>query len=303
MADPVYMKENGIKTIRRPLWSTYKWETGDLAESVEIVVGTNTMTPSDWTEMLTYGWIVSVFHGGGGLRHISFYLNKIRAIPYLTFYSEFYDYFKRRPETIAGESIHYSIGVYSDLLTNKKLNYYGYSNFPLNYKGEVVEVPGGPYNHIWLNAAIHPERFYQELIPFIEHLGQKVDFELSDLIRFQKELLLSPDYCPQQGKRARFFFDWPHFFNREQELLPCHLEITYSDRWMGMTYDKELVKGDLNAFRWASQAPNGARPRHYTHQEENMLVRVKPRQAKKKRLARFFDRALPSFSNKSPFIY
>lgn len=304
MAEPEYMDKHKIKTIRRPIWSTYKWEQGDLAESVSIVTQTDTMSEQEWVKMLTYGWMISVLHGGGGLRHLAIYLHKNDMLSYLDFYTKLFDYFMERPNSLLGEALAYSIKVYDRLLTDEKMNYYGYSSFKMEYKEKSYEIAGGPYNFLWMNIAVSPNKFYTEIKEFIEFCDLDVDVKLADLIRFQKELLLSPEYDPSVGKICHFLYDWVNFFKNSGPAEPCHLTIAYSDKLMGMAYDKPLIKDDLMAFRWASQAPNGARPRHYVHQEEFQEVRKAPRKDFGSILGGWKSKTKKTtFSKKDPFIY
>jgi putative methyltransferase len=92
MAQPEYRRQYGIKTIvakdYMPLYN--KNDSREIAETIEIVNQTATMTTEDMVEAYMYGWMILHLHIGGYTQIIAKYLRQAHNISYRKFYDQIF---------------------------------------------------------------------------------------------------------------------------------------------------------------------------------------------------------------------
>ncbi len=88
LAHPDTVKQYGIKSVMAKdyfILNNYNyWE--DVPEQINIINATNTMTTEQMVECYVYAWMIINFHINGYSQIYSKYLNKVKKIPYRTFY-------------------------------------------------------------------------------------------------------------------------------------------------------------------------------------------------------------------------
>ena len=88
LAHPDTVKQYGIKSVVAQDYITLNnynyWE--DVPEQINIINATNTMTTEQMAECYIYAWMIINFHINGYSQIYSKYLNKVKKIPYRTFY-------------------------------------------------------------------------------------------------------------------------------------------------------------------------------------------------------------------------
>ena len=88
LAHPDTVKQYGIKSVVAQDYITLNnynyWE--DVPEQINIINATDTMTTEQMAECYIYAWMIINFHINGYSQIYSKYLNKVKKIPYRTFY-------------------------------------------------------------------------------------------------------------------------------------------------------------------------------------------------------------------------
>ena len=124
-----------------------------------------------------------------------------------------------------------------------------------------------PTDWAWLSLALNQGVFFAELRAFLPALNCSFGPELADVLRFQQDVVLSPDY-DEQGKRCAYGYDLPAYFGGSgpDELQRRPVVVHFQDRHLGPARQL-LRKGDPARFVNAALPGDwSAAHGHYQHQ-------------------------------------
>lgn len=258
MADPAYRQKHGIKSVVCPVLVYHGTPAEDpYNEEYEIVTETATLSQPDWQRCQLLAWIVQGCHCLPLLQAIAVFCYT-RGVTYRQFYEGLLAFMDANPHTLAAE-------VYA----KAKALFLG---IPEGKAWGVVDQRFGnitwpPEEWAFLALSVDRDRFYKEIMPFLDSLIQ--DAEMRDqLLDYQKALVIDP----YQSSDPQFLgLKWNlHEFiqgvcqNEEPELkneLSVYL------------VQKEDFKGDLHRFgrhvwfnRKGGNQTNTFKPRPELHQ-------------------------------------
>lgn len=243
-------EQYSFKTIHRPLVA----RDGALAvDTVEVVVGTDTVTEEDWINGFTFSELIIILHNGGYLQFMSRYLNREHDVQYCNFYLELIENFKKNKEAVLGRiicEINKTLREYlrrSDIPQKSKLIY---STEITNFLNQFGSRNSWFLLHFgWLFISENISRFYVEIESYVKNKYQlQENAELDELLRFQSGIILSNDYDPSVGKKGVYRYDWQDYFVNDNELRAENLTLLYDDIGFGPDFRYEPKPFDKVSF-------------------------------------------------------
>ncbi|MCA9311368.1 MAG: B12-binding domain-containing radical SAM protein [Phycisphaerales bacterium] len=179
----------------------------------DIIVATSTFTRPDWVRMSVESSLLRALHNGGITQAIARYLRTTHALSYADFYDDLLDRFLPRSEIL--------------LRTTATLAAC-FSRF-LDHDDHMalLPMPGTPGDqwhvepHRWAFATLCID-LDELLATLTAHLRQQHPgiTRLPDLGRYQRQLVVRPDYDARRGLTTTIDHDWPAWFARQDTVIP-----------------------------------------------------------------------------------
>ncbi|MER5676030.1 B12-binding domain-containing radical SAM protein [[Kitasatospora] papulosa] len=269
----------GLRTVPKRLYVERPGTPDDEAETMDMVMETSAMPRDEWVESFAFVQAVQFLHNGCYTRYLSVYLRQEHGIGYTAFYEGLQNHFTDRPTSFIGS-----------LYLRMRSLYQDYIDIPtLPLANLVASQPDlathlAPYgrrrgwtidNWGWLRVATEFDRFHDELADYLRTLGLDPDQDarLRDVLRFQRDVMLRPDYDAQHGKTVEYDHDWPGYFGGGP-LRTQRVRVEYTDQRFGANGRFRPAPGDLKAFALAAIGPSYpvSRIGHYRHRIESAEV-------------------------------
>ena len=258
VSQPESVARHGLRTVEKELGSLRYPGAPDLpddeVEYISTVVETNTMSRADWVDCSVYAQLLQVLHAGYYTRYLAMHLHRAYDLPYHVFYDGLQQYFAARPDTVVGRLI----AVYRDF----------YTRFQESAQTPMIDWSAGPrgaqqlfgprpymvpdHDWAWLCLAAEQDTWYAELREYLATLGLDLGPELDDLLRYQQDVMLHPDYEPAAGKTCRYEYDFPAYFAAGGDLARQRVRITFRDTATGPAGEFALEAGNPKAFLMAA---------------------------------------------------
>ena len=202
MSSPSYREKHGVKAVRVRQYQRHESLTNqdEFPEYSEYVYQTNTMRVQDWITANMFSDFVQGFHCLGLLPCVAAFLHWEQALPYERFYNDLMDFAGTHPSTLIGELLSFCGGRYEELSQGK-----GESIVWHNPRFGDIAWPLG--SALFLRSVFEAERFYRELPSFLRQYGMDSGLQ-SELLRYQRAMVCSPEPSPQQC----FTYDFPAYF-------------------------------------------------------------------------------------------
>jgi 2-(S-pantetheinyl)-carbapenam-3-carboxylate methyltransferase len=214
---------------------------------------------------------VQFLHNGCYTRYIAMHLKRRYGVAFVDFYRRIVADALDRPSTVLGSvllplkrqyegaardgSVPYTHLVASDHEMVARVSAFG------RRRGWMPDQWG------WLCIAAEYARFERELEDFVRRLVCCGD-EMSDVLRYQADIVLQLDYDPTAGKQCVYEYDFPEYFGGGAELIARPIAIWFRDVAMGATRQYPLEKGNTRRFAKAAigESYPMVRVRHFQHQ-------------------------------------
>ena len=206
MGDAEYMAEHGIKTVRVPINLRYSTPAADaITEYHDIIVATRTLPLEDWKRAYMFSWAVQCLHGFNLTQFLSIFLYTEHGISYRTFYEGFLNYCAENQYSLIGKEYAEVMKIVDCVIEG------GSWDVVIPKFGEVVWPTEGA---TFLNFVVEKNFFFSEMRDFLKGLMIDSNVEvdellLDDLLRYQKEMTLSPY---QEDKCVDFEYDLQNYF-------------------------------------------------------------------------------------------
>jgi len=125
---------------------------------------------------------------------------------------------------------------------------------------------------LWLMICDNKESFYAAVNRFLTYRKVSIDDALADLVHYQKEIMLSPQYDPTSGKNVTCRYNWQAYFLEDTDLIAVDESLHYGDTHMGASHQYPLVSNDLQAFVTAAIGYSYpySKFRHFFHQPDRL---------------------------------
>lgn len=250
---------------------------------VELVRATGTLSGADWVDCAAFSHlVVSTLHCGGYTRYLARHLAARGLLDHEAFYLPLFEHAAARPDTVLGAVLRRLRRLLDDLLRDPEIPVQGQVAtqadmlaFLLPYSSPRKFV-WWPHDWAWLVLNRDLDGLYAQLRSVLRAAGlDPREPELADLLAFQRDQPLTPDFDPRAGKRGRYRHDWPRCFFGDGELAARPVEVWYRDRVMGLQRQHPLRRGDRSAFALAACGnyyPDG-KARRFVHQPDAMQTR------------------------------
>ncbi len=198
-----YVDKYKIKTIRSYLCQNHSRKVENLrfGSRSELVVETDTMSKADWRRALRLSVCVQSFHCMGLLRFIAVYLRKARKISYREFYFNLFEWIENESIFIK-QTLDYVCASIDDFL---------YGNGNLSFSDSRFGEIYWPFDEaLFLCLACEADNFYREISSFLSVALDQNDEMISDLYRYQKNIILLPD---RSENTFSLRYDWHKYFD------------------------------------------------------------------------------------------
>jgi len=257
MAQPGYMEQHGIQTIRSPIFLMHSSiHDRGIPEYEKIVVSSRTFTNNDLKEMYLFSWLILLFHNFGVLELVAYFYHKQHNMDYVAFYNTLIEYCKLTPDDLFG----------TQYANARKMADRGYAGQGWNDPDpELGEVMWPIEESSWLRIA-YDSRFNltKEMVSFIAYLEREHSIfsdetMTNNLVEFQMFMMSLPER-KDDVVMNKFIYDWPTFFKGgELKRIVCQYEYdtqvtepdphtwNYQTIWYGRSSQK--FKTDVQALR------------------------------------------------------
>ena len=278
MANPQVMKAYGIEVIEKHLMPKLPGAPETPADEIEIiptVISTDSMSRADWVDCSVYARLLQFLHAQGLTRYLAMHLHRQYEINYSDFYGRLQENFRSRPTSTIGAVLAVFYDFYERFQSAPEIPQIDTASGPtpnsvakfLRYRQWV-----SPTDWAWLSLALNRDAFFAELRDFLPVLGCSFGPEMPDVLQFQQDIILSPDYDEQLGKRCSYAHDLPAYVTGSGALRRCPTTIHFRDRHVGPGR-KPLRKNDPARFVNAALPGDwSAAHGHYQHQLSNASI-------------------------------
>jgi 2-(S-pantetheinyl)-carbapenam-3-carboxylate methyltransferase len=236
MAAPAYREKWGLVTRMVPLGSQPGLQPGrdDVeVELIETVIATSTMSEAEHSQAKVFVALVNALELYGLTRAIRGYTERVSGLTAGQFYRKFWLYQIDTNGTLASGLASIAAPVlgrtYSDELIGSGAAY--------SHDGKLLR----HHKVLAYDALTRPQRFQNELSNFLAEMGLGPPEEL---IRYQADRWILPDYDPHRTYRYSYRWDWHAYLGGEATLTQRPLEIEYPHRpsWLEYGYQPGLAK-------------------------------------------------------------
>lgn len=172
-------------------------------EKNDIVVSSATFGRDDWVRMNVYATAIKALHTSGLTQLVAHYLRRTHRVPYEVFYSTLIDEWAAQTWWHERLTAHFR-----SFLTDEEA-----SEFL-----RIEELPSWPYpvaafQWLFVQICLSLDSFFEALTPFLlEKYPQAAN--LASVLRYQKEMMILPDYDSRTGKTFATDLDWTSYFQR-----------------------------------------------------------------------------------------
>jgi putative methyltransferase len=257
LANPTYIAEHGIKSVRMPVLLQHSNSSEDpIVEYYDIVVETNCLPQKDFKRIYLYSWIVQVGHCLGLTQYLALYSRHRKNITYKTFYERLLEHAEQNPETLLGQELQAVSGVFDGAIEG------GNWGVVLPRFGEII----WPTEEAsFLNLVCDKSRFYEGVSQFLVALLSEdgevkpaSEAELNSLILYQEKMIIDPH--TESVTILDLEFDFYEYFNSAYKGLTTELNETPNR----LTISSDSVfEGDLESYArniiWYGRKANKSR--------------------------------------------
>ena len=222
MADPKYIEEHKIKTVRSPIYLQHSdsRERG-MNEYEDIVVGTYSCSLEDIKEMYLYSWFIQTFQSLGLLEQVSKFYKQYNNLSFMEFYEIFHDYCANHQSIFSDEykivKDHIDAG-YAGKGWDHSDPKLGYINWPIE-------------EATWARLALDSKKLSEAITSFLKFLELKKDYNTSDKIREDlikwNVFLITCRNDENQTKAEEFDYDWKEILTSKSELKEKHIRYSF----------------------------------------------------------------------------
>ncbi|MCB1056703.1 MAG: cobalamin-dependent protein [Acidobacteria bacterium] len=289
---PETLEGYGIRTVEKNMYLERPGTPRDEVETVQVVFETGALDREGWVDCSVFCQMIQFLHNGCYTRYLSMHLRRAHDLAYHDFYTALQRFFLARPDTALGTVL----GTLRDLYRRYQLDPQIPQINLVASQPQMVEAIAAfgrrrgwtPDDWGWLSLAARFDELSAELAVFTRELaagrvagvaGFEPGAELPEVLRFQREVMLRPEYDPDLGKRCDYDYDFPAYFAGEGPLARRPVRVEYRDRRMGVNRQYELRPGDWKVFAKAAigESYPFVRIRHYQHQlDEARIERERP---------------------------
>lgn len=248
----------------------------------EVVVETSTLSHADWHDcMLFTDVFISTLHNGGFTRFLSKYLEQTGKMTYEQFYIGMFNAFRSRLDTFLGSTLERLAALYQQYVDDPEIpavqkvrSQPDMRSFLRPYQSK-VKYQWWPHEWAWMQVLQNEEAFWGEICGWLAESGlDPQSEELSDLLAFQRDLMLREDYNPLLGKDGNYAHDWHRYFFGDGVLATGRVHVRFTDTSMGNRRQHPLKPDDPKSFALAALGNylTEGRVRCFFHQPDQMQV-------------------------------
>lgn len=269
---PTTRKKYGLVTSSKRLYVESPATPEDEVETAEFVFQTNTMSRDAWIDCAIFAQIIQILHNGCFTRYVAIHLRRQYGIAYEDFYQRLIDFSRLNPSTVLGNVTSRFKTLYQSYTENPDVPHVHLVYSQPDMVNDLL--PYGrrrgwtPDNWGWLSIASNHDQFFSELGEFLRSFELLPGTEIDDLLRYQSDIILQPDYDPVKGKTCCYRYDFPGYFSGGGELRAQPVIIRFRDTHMGVNYQYPIEAGNQRRFAKAAigESYPFVRIHHYQHQ-------------------------------------
>ena len=217
LGDKNYQEKYKIKTAEIPLFQAHSDKpVDDILEYEPIIVGTDSMSTSQWKKAYKFTVFLQGFHYLGLLQAVFIILRHEYGITYSDFIESLVDYGEKNKQSFLNKELNIIEG-----LLNKMLSKKSYAQFVDGFE----QIAWPPEEAMFLRTIENFDIFYDEvykaLTTKIQKLNEDKNF-LDDLISYQKNLVVH--YRDEKEKTIKLRYNIHEYFKDLREGKLSHLQ-------------------------------------------------------------------------------
>ena len=264
-------KKYSLQTKIKPLRLA---DSGNALEKIELVFGTSTMPYDDWVYCFLFAEAIQALHNGAYTRFLAIYLNDQHLLPYRAFYDNLLQFMLTK-----------KAGCFASFRRIKKLiqDFYDDPNMPqinrLLTQPDIMEFLRSynpqrkgwqPWTYLWLSLSESIDAFYENVCIFLNQYGIVSDKILTDMVQYQKDIIIQLNYDPISGKKVTYQWNWFDYFFENKKLQEGIYTIRYTDTHTGPSHRYPLGKNNKKKFLDAAMGISYpyTKFRHFFHQPD-----------------------------------
>ncbi|MCB0364348.1 MAG: radical SAM protein [Bdellovibrionaceae bacterium] len=199
-----YAQKWKIKTLRRRVTENYTFGLPDnLKSHGDIVAGSYSYNLDDFAQMQLISATLLGLHLWGPLKLISIYLRYNQDVRFKDFYSAWVD---DQTNGAVWSNIRQRVAQAVKEFVSSEAKEKFIEEYGMRMSWD---------DYILITILQNKENFYRETLDFLlTHYARTAEQKrlLTDLVHYQKELLISHDYNPEEGKQFHTNYDWHQLF-------------------------------------------------------------------------------------------
>lgn len=217
-ADPDYMEEWEIevtttKNISRAVIDD-EVPVPKLAKK-QAITSTATYDEDDWIRMWIYSYFVLSFHSMGLTHRLALYLRYCEGISFHRFYEGLVDDLVRGSDGALRDCV--------ERMTREKREFLEDDEKAVDYTSFEF-LPEDAYQPQWeewlfVHAVLNRREIYRDLEDWLIDRFVVDEARVRDLVRYQREIVVTPEYDRSLGKTFEGEYDWVEYFSRDRDQL------------------------------------------------------------------------------------
>lgn len=180
--------------------------TRPFAGRARVITSHSQMSEGEWMEMVLYSTMIMAHHNFALTRFLAIYFHSTGKMGYREFYDRLYDHYSSSSGLMNQQF---------DFLRNHFKTFLAKPDALYVLDPKLDDFLYEPEEWWFIQAAVNYEEFSHELQEFAFHHLNPAENDpelLQDLLNYQREICISPDYDRRKGKTFPSLYDWPLFF-------------------------------------------------------------------------------------------
>ncbi|MBK79577.1 MAG: hypothetical protein CMQ43_01485 [Gammaproteobacteria bacterium] len=205
-ADTEYRARFGIRTVNR-IMPDYRLskdrEARENTNRTEFIVATYSFDEHEWVRMKLLGYIVSGLHVYGSTRFVGYFLRYYANVHFGRFYSWILDEIRR--DSFIGEALRQIETTLMEFLRCRDAQLYLDCDPSLTFLSP-------PDQFLFHRSVTRQAAFYDNLGEVVLRHLPELETTLADLIEFQSNVVVTPEYDPEIGRCLSLKHNWAEMF-------------------------------------------------------------------------------------------
>jgi putative methyltransferase len=273
LAEEEYRERYGIETMPVRQYGSFGiMKDPELCDGSNYISATKDFPNKDLIEAHVFALSVQLLHCTGWTRYLSIFFHREEIKCYEEFYNELFEYVKTKNNSVLSKVINKirdEVNILYSSSGNELSHRAIWKQEDFIYNGKKHTVSGRVVFRAYIELITQHEVFFIQIKDFIESRIGKMSIKIQDVLKFQKDVMITPEYKKEKGKKKFYLFDHYSYFKHYQTDEPLKrgpIFLHFKDQAMGPGGNLGIKTDSLADF--LKTVGNGTRllPHFYTHQ-------------------------------------